>query len=150
MRNKGQAHSVEEVLADVAAGGGAGGDGEEGAADVLDVLVERVEGAEPALDRDEVLGVALEADEEEAGFELAEALVDAVGERVAAAEDAGAVVLLRRSEADVGVDGDHRMAVALLVERQRLELVAAAERGAAVLVAADRPLLVLQRGAVPD
>jgi hypothetical protein len=69
---------------------------------VLDVLVEGVDLAEAALDRDELLRrVPLEADEEEPGFELAEALVDAVGEGVAAAEDAGALVFARRGETDV-------------------------------------------------
>jgi hypothetical protein len=72
---------------------------------VLDVLVQRVDRAEPMLDRHELLGgVVLEADEEEAGFELAEALVDPVGEGVTAAEDAGAVVFARRSEAGGSVD----------------------------------------------
>src|SRR5436190_212383 len=141
---------AEQAFADVAAWGGPGRHGEEGAADVLDVLVERVHRAEPPLDRDELVGVALEADEEEPGFELAETLVDAVGERVAAAEDAGAVVLFGGGEADVGIGRDYRMAVALLVQRQRFELIAAAEWGAAVLVAADRPLLVSQWGPVPD
>ena len=80
-------------------------------------------GAEPALDRDELaLGVALEADEEEAGFELAEALVDAVGEGVAAAQDPLAVVGLGRGEADVGVDRDRRLPVLLGVEVERVEL----------------------------
>jgi hypothetical protein len=106
---------------------------------VLDVLVERIVGAEPALDRDELaLRVALEGDEEEAGFELAEALVDAVGEGVAAAQDPLAPVGLGRGEADVGVDRDRRVAVGLGVERQRFELVDAAERGAAVLA---RPIV---------
>jgi hypothetical protein len=69
---------------------------------VLDVLVEGVEGAEPALDRNELLlGVALEADEEEPGFELAEALVDAVGEGVAAAQDPLAAVRRGRGEASL-------------------------------------------------
>src|SRR5215218_2115251 len=142
---------AEQGLADVTAGAGAGGDREEAAADVLDVLVQRVEGAEPALDRHELLlGVALVVDEKEARFELAEALVDAVGEGVAAAEDPGAVVFLGRSEADVGIGRDHRMAVRLGVQRQRLELILPPEWRAAVLVAPDRPLLVLERGPVPD
>ena len=49
------------------------GAGEEPAADVLDVLVQRVEGAEPALQLDEHLRVAHERDEEQAGVELARA-----------------------------------------------------------------------------
>src|SRR6476469_7285061 len=109
MRHKGLPHSAEQGFADVAARLGAGGDGEDGAADVLDVLVELVHRAEAALDRGELaLRVALEADEEEAGFELAEALVDAVGEGVAAAQDPLAVVELGRGETDVGVDRDLR------------------------------------------
>ena len=97
MRPKDCRSSAEQRFADVAARLRARRDREDGAADVLDVLVERVVRAEPALDRDELLfRVALEADEEEAGFELAEALVDAVGEGVAAAQDPLAVVGRRR------------------------------------------------------
>src|SRR4029078_13536301 len=76
---------------------------EDGAADVLDVLVERVELAKPALDRDELLfRVLLEADEEEAGFELSQALVDPVGERVAAAQDPLAAVHRTRGAGSAG------------------------------------------------
>ena len=72
---------------------------------MLDVLVERVVGAERAAgSRRTAARVALEADEEEPGFELAEALVDAIGEGVAAAQDPLAVVGRGRGEADVGVD----------------------------------------------
>src|SRR3954453_4658398 len=100
---------------------------------MLDVLVQRVDLPEPLLDRDELLArVALEADEEEAGFELAEALVDPVGEGVAAAQNALAVLGRGRGEADVGVDRDHRFAVPFGLEIEPVELFAAAERGAAV------------------
>src|SRR5262245_47917219 len=149
MRTKGLPQSSgEQGFADVAALARPGGNGEDGAADVLDVLVERVHRAESALDRDELLlRVALEGDEEEAGFELAEALVDAVGEGVAAPQDPLAVVELGGGEADVGVDRDRRQPAGLLaVQRQRFELVLPAERGAAVLGAADRLLLVFERG----
>ena len=85
--------SAEQGLAHEATAARPGRNREDGAADVLDVLVQRVQLAEAALDRDELLrGVALEADEEEPGFELAEQVVDAAGERVAAAQDALPVV----------------------------------------------------------
>src|SRR6201999_1649399 len=119
-RKRFSGRSAEQAFADEPARLGAAGDGEDGAADVLDVLVQRVVLAELALQGDELLfRVLLEADKEEAGFELAEALVDAVGERVAAAEDPDAVVFRRRGEPHVGVFGDHRFAVvALHLERQ--------------------------------
>jgi len=47
---------------------------------VLDVLVERVARSQPALRGDELRGVALVGDEEQAGVELAELVVEAVGE----------------------------------------------------------------------
>src|SRR4051794_6064997 len=151
MRTKGLPQSAEQRLADVAAPARAGRDGEDGAADVLDVLVEGVVGAEPALDRHELLlRVALEADEEEAGFELAEALVDAVGEGVAAAQDPLAVVGRGGGEAHMSASRDGRLAVALGLEVERIELLAAAQRRPLVLVAADRFLLVAERRAIPD
>ena len=65
--------SAEQRLADVAAGPRARRDREERAAGVLDVLVERVVRPEPlAGARRTAARVALEADEEEAGVELAE------------------------------------------------------------------------------
>src|SRR5881394_791857 len=141
----------QQRLADVATAACARGHGEDGAADVLDVLVEGVAGAEPALNRDELaLRVTLEADEEEPRFELAEALVDAVGEGVAATQNPLAAVGRGRGEADVGVDGDRRFAAAFGIEVEWVGLLAAAEGGALVLVAADRRLLVFQRRAVPD
>ena len=79
--------------------------------------------------------VALEADEEQAGVELAELGVDAVGERVAAAQDPLAAVLGRRGEPDVGVDRDHRLAVASCASRSSgSNSSLPAERRAAVLV----------------
>src|SRR6202012_178452 len=112
--------SGKQLLPHEAALFGAPRDREDGAADVLDVLVERVVDAELFLQHHELLRrVPLEGDEEEAGFELAEALVDAVGERVAAAEDLQATVFLRRGEPHVRIGRDHRFAVgARLLERQ--------------------------------
>ena len=70
----------------------AGRDRPQAGADVLDVLVEPVGAAEPRLQRHERRGVAHEGEEEQAGVELALALVEAVGERVAAAQDPRALV----------------------------------------------------------
>src|SRR5690606_5997995 len=100
--------SREEPLSDEAALLDPGWDREDGARCVLDVLVERV-AAEVALDRRELLRVALEADEEEAGVELGRDLVEAVGERVAAPKDPG-LRFLGRGEPDVGVVRDHGIA----------------------------------------
>ena len=70
-----------------------GRDGEERARRVLDVLVQGVARPEPALQHGELgVRVALEADEEEAGVELAGGRVDAVGVVVAAPQDAHAGV----------------------------------------------------------
>ena len=101
------------------------------------------------LDGDELARrVALEGEEEQAGVELAEPVVEAVGERVAAAQDLRAAVGRGRGEADVGVGGMRRAVGAS--SRSRTSLALAAERRARGLVAADRLLLVGQRGAVPD
>jgi hypothetical protein len=68
---------------------------------VLDVLVEGV-GAQFLLDLDEAVGdVPLVGQEEQARVEAAEA-VRAVGEGVAAAEQAGAVVAVGVGQLDVG------------------------------------------------
>src|SRR5262249_46710301 len=143
--------SAEQRLADVASVARPRRYREYRAADVLDVLVQRVARAQAPLDRDELaLRIALEADEEEAGFELAEALVDAVGEGVAAAQDALAPVGRGRGKADVGVGRDHRSATALGFQVEWVELLAAAKRGARILVAADRLFLIGEGRAVPD
>ena len=105
-----------------------------------DVLVEDVPG-EVALDALELVRVALEADEEEPRIELSGDLVEAVGERVAAAEDprpeqvAGA-------EPHVRVAVDHGALGTARLEVGRVELVGAGQRGPGVLGAADRALLL--------
>src|SRR5262249_4881949 len=116
-----------------------------------DVLVQRVRGPEPGLDRRELaVRIALERDEEEPGVELARGRVDAVRERVAAPEDALAVVRRRRREPDVGVERDDRLVVgAAEAEVDLVVLAPAGERRAADLEAADGLLLVAERGAVP-
>ncbi len=76
-----------------------------GASGVADVLVERVGRAESALQRDELLRVALKRDEEQAGVELAARGVDAVRVGVAAAQDRNAAVRLRRRQPDMGIGG---------------------------------------------
>ena len=79
------------------------------------------------------------------------ALVDAVGERVAAAQDPVAAVAARRREPDVGVDRDRRRAVGL-ARRGRAGRTRRCRRAArrSSLCAADRLLLVVEAGAVPD
>src|SRR4051794_21138204 len=135
-------HPAQQRVTHVAARPDARRDGPQAGADVLDVLVERVVGAEAVLQRDERRRVAHEGQEEQAGVELAEAL-EAVGERVAAAQDLDAVVDLGVREVDVAV-GRQRLGP------DGLELVAAAERRADDLRAPQRLLLGLQRRAVPD
>src|SRR5262245_19808955 len=148
MRSSG---SAEQGFADVAALARPRRDRKDRAADVLYVLVQGIGRAEPPLDGDELTPwVALEADEEETRFQLAETLVDPVGEGVAAPQDPLAAVHRSGGEADVGVDRDDGLAASFGLQVQRLELLAAAERGAAVLVAADRFLLVGQCRTVPD
>src|SRR4051812_3654764 len=114
--------------------------GEQRAALVDDELAEGVVAlAEAALDRDELARVALVGEEEKAD-------VDVVG----AAQEHPAAVRVRAGEPDVGVGGDD--GVALLdarVEISLVELVLAPERGAALLVAADDALLLVDRGRVP-
>jgi hypothetical protein len=95
-----------------------------------DVPIERIGFREPALDGDELLGVALEGDKEEASVDLAGARFRQFGERVAAAQDACAGVFLGTREADVGVDGDQRLPGAASFEIDLVELVGASERGA--------------------
>jgi hypothetical protein len=80
-----RAGAGQEGLADPAAACWAWGDGPQARSHVLDVFGERVVGAESSLDADERLGIALEGEEEEPGVELAEAVVEAVGEGVSAA-----------------------------------------------------------------
>ncbi len=118
---------------------------------MLDVLVERVLGTELALEGDELLArVALVADEEEAGVELAGGRIDAVAEAVAPAEDADAVVFGWRRHADVRVGGDEQAALRVEGrEIRRVVLEPAAERRARHLLAPDGLLLVLDRRAVP-
>ena len=97
--------------------------------------------AEPALDRGELLvRVALEGDEEQAGVELAGARVDAVGVRVAAAQDA------RRRRSSTARRGgcarrrDHRLAVGAARARSTgsCSLRAASSGAPLSLEAADR------------
>jgi hypothetical protein len=77
----------------VLAGAQAGRAGEDGAAGVVDVLVERTRGQGP-LQPDELGRVLHERDEEQAAEQGADLRVDAVGERVAAAQDARSPVVL--------------------------------------------------------
>ena len=95
--------------------------------------------------------VALEADEEEAGFELAEALVDAVGEGVAAAQDPLAVVERRPRRGGRGRRPGSSARRRCSASRSSGSDSSRPPSGAPlVLVAADRLLLVFQRRAVPD
>ena len=87
--------------------------------------------AQVLLHRDEAgARVALVGDEEQAGVELVGDRIDAVGERVAAAEQADAVVLLGCGEPDVRVERDHRLAVVLRGEVDGVVLLASPPSGA--------------------
>ena len=106
--------------------------------------------ASVVLHRDELRArVADEGEEEQAGVEAAEA-VAAVGEVVAAAQQPRAAVVVGVGEADVGVGGDRAARRRALQREVGLgELVAAGQRRALALVAADDRLLLAQRAAVP-
>src|SRR5580698_2665836 len=146
---RGVARSGEKSVAPALAGVQAGRAGEYGAAGVLDVLVEGV-GGERLLQPDELGRVLHEGDEEQAAEQGAGLRVDAVGERIAAAQDPGPAVVLETGEPDVGVRGNSRLAVAPARGEVRCgELAASGQRGAGNLRPADDVLLILQVVAVP-
>jgi hypothetical protein len=89
----------------VLAGVNAGRTGEDGAAGVLDVLAQGV-GGQGVLELDGLSGVLHEGDEEQTAQEGSGLRVDAVGERVPAAQDPGAAVVLEAGQPDVSVAGD--------------------------------------------
>ena len=100
-------------------------------------------GAQLLLQRDELLRLLHEGDEEQPAQQGAADGVDAVGEGVAAPQDANAAVLLVAGQADVGVGRDDRLAlVVLLVELRGRELTATGQRRPADLGPADDVLLV--------
>src|SRR5581483_6915965 len=111
---------------------------------VLDVLVQRVPHAEPPLEpRELAMGIALEADEEEAGVQLPRLRVGSVRVRVAAPEDTNTAVLRRSGEPDVRVERDHRRAVGVAgAQVDGVVLARARERRPADLAAADHALLI--------
>ena len=124
---------------------------EEAAPGVDDVLAECVVLAEAALDRDELLvRIALERDEEEPRIQLTGHRIDAVGVGIATPEDALAAVRCRaRRDGCARRPGSRGGRPSPCRQVGSVVLMTAGERSAARLEAADRLLLVAERGAVP-
>ena len=108
-----------------------------------DVLVQRVVGPELLLELDELGRPLHEGDEEQSAEKRAAHRVDAIGERVAPSQKAGAAVLLMAGQAYVGVARDDEVPLVVCCGEVRGgELVATAQRCAGRLGPADDVLLV--------
>src|SRR5262249_27315437 len=129
--------SGKERLPPEPAGACAGWARPDARADVLDVFVHAVRAGQGVLQHHELLArIPLVGDEEQAGVEPPEP-VTAVGERIAAAEDADAAVAVRVREAHVGVGRK-------LLQRHRVVLALRAVRVALALRAPEDVLLLLE------